>query len=136
MITSIFTAEEAAAVKAAFARLIPQSDALAESVYRNLFAQAPYARSLFAPSMDEQYYKLIQMLGLMVEVVDDPERFAAECRASGERHRMYGARPAHYEVLAEALVAALREVASPSPEEEALWVRLYVGAATLMTEGG
>lgn len=129
---TLFNPTEAAAVKRSFSDLVPKSDEFAASLYRHLFRLAPSVRSLFRPDMDEQYYKLVRMISTMVEAADDPERFEADCRASGARHRKYGAKPAHYPVLREALVAALRETASPSPEEEALWLRLYDQAARLM----
>ena len=134
MPTSSFSPEEAAALKASFLRLIPKSDEFAESLYRHLFRLAPSVRALFAPSMDEQYYKVVRTLAVMVDAVDEPEVFERECRESGERHGRYGARPEHYPVLGQAIVAALRDTLGPTPEEEALWLRLYGEASRLMIE--
>ena len=125
---SLFTTDEAVEIKGACLRLVSKSDEFAASLYKHLFARAPGVRDLFAPSMDEQYYKLVRMLSVMVDSVDDPFVFEAECRASGDRHRHYGAVPAHYEVLGAALMDALREIDPPSPDEERLWLRLYGGA--------
>lgn len=135
MAADTFTPEESAALKASFLRLIPKSDEFAESMYAHLFRLAPGARKLFAPSMDEQYYKLVRMLAVMVDAVEDRAAFEAECRATGERHRHYGAKPEHYPLVGEAIVLALRDHLKPSPEEEALWLRLYGEASRLMMEG-
>ena len=135
MKTAIFDRKESAQFRQSFDRLAPQADRFSEALYTQLFALAPSVRALFDPSMDEQYYKLTRMLIVMVEAVDEPEDFERVCRESGERHRQYGAVPAHYPVLAEAFVAALRETIGTTPVEEALWVRVYSEAARLMIEG-
>ena len=133
MTEALFTAEESATLKEALKRLVPQADALAESFYAHLFARAPGIRALFPASMDEQYYKLITMISMLVEATDKPEEFEAECRESGARHRGYGAQPRHFTVVGESLMAALRETKTPpTPEEEALWLKFYGEAARLM----
>lgn len=136
MADPLFTAAESDALKRAFERVVPQADALAQSLYRHVFARAPGVRALFSPSMDEQYYKVIRMISMLVEASDKPEEFEAECRASGTRHRGYGAQPRHYAIVGASLIAALQETADPpTPEEEELWLRLYGEAARLMIEG-
>ena len=132
--SSPFTPPEATVLRGSFDRVARRADALAETFYRLLFERAPSVRPLFEESMDEQYYKFVRMVGLMVEMAEHPARFEAECRASGERHRMYGALPAHYPVVGETLIAALRETSTPplTPAEEALWLRLYTWAAGIM----
>ena len=129
-----FTLPEAAVLRSSFERVARRADTLAETFYRILFERAPGVRPMFEESMDEQYYKFVRMVGLMVEMAENPARFEEECRASGSRHRMYGALPAHYPVVGETLIAALHETSAPplTPEEEALWGRLYTWAAGIM----
>lgn len=131
-----FSPSESIAVRESFGRLAPNADAFVASLYGHLFRLAPGVRALFADLMDEQHYKLIRMLTVMVETVDDPDTFERECRESGERHRQYGAKPGHYAVLREAFAAALTDVAAPGPEEVALWLRLYDESTRLMTDEG
>jgi hemoglobin-like flavoprotein len=131
-----FTDDERVLLRGVFLRLIPQSDEMAKSLYAHLFAKIPEARGMFRGPMEAQRDKLVQMLALMVDALDQPEAFAEACRVSGARHHGYGARPEHYGPLGESLIAALRETCLPplSAEEEALWVRLYDRVAQLMKE--
>src|SRR4051794_26326635 len=58
-------------------------------------------------------------------------------RALGARHVAYGARPEHYPVVGEVLIASMAEVAGAAwqPEHERAWTAAFAVVAGVMCDG-
>lgn len=122
-------------VQESWARLSENRDALARQFYENLFDLAPEARALFAhTNFDTQREKLVQMLGDVVRMMDDPERCIPELAALGRRHVGYGAAAGHYDAVGAALLAALEQSLGDefTPRVRDAWMETYRMIAAIM----
>jgi nitric oxide dioxygenase len=77
--------------------------------YERLFIAAPSIRHLFTPSIDEQAGKLITMLSYVVTKLNRLEDIVGEVQQLGVRHNQYGAKPEHYDVVGQCLIATLKD---------------------------
>lgn len=106
----------------------------ADLFYDKLFELAPEVRRLFKDDLADQKRKLLDMLASLLLQATDPEGFKRGLRELGLRHRAYGAKPAHYGPVGQALLHALRISLGQrfSVEVEAAWTTLYLDVAALM----
>ncbi len=100
-------------VRASFAKVEPIADTAAMMFYDELFERDPQLRHLFKNDMAEQRKKLMQMLAVAVEHLDDWETISNAVRALGKRHRGYGVSPADYDTVGAALIATLERGLGP-----------------------
>jgi len=77
--------------------------------YGKLFELSPAVRPMFHNDLNLQVRKLMDMLGAMVEALDDFESIRAKLEELGQKHASYGVRPEQYETLISALLWALGE---------------------------
>ena len=96
-----------ARIESSFARLAPNAEELVHDFYASLFAAAPQVRSLFPEQLDGQAKKLVDSLALVANHVGALHMLAAPLRALGQRHVAYGARPEHYGLVRDTLVAVM-----------------------------
>jgi hemoglobin-like flavoprotein len=94
-------------VQSSFREVAANAAVVADLFYDRLFLLAPGVRPLFPEEMGEQKRKLVQMLALVVNGLARPEAILPAARELGRRHRGYGAEPAHYAVVGEALIWTL-----------------------------
>ncbi len=122
-------------VRLSWAAAWPRRERLGRLFYARLFDRAPETRALFRQDAEAQADKLTRTLDFVVEHLDEPERMAPEMRALARRHVHYGAEPAHYGVLGEALLWALRETLGSDgfddPTRDA-WAQAYADLCALM----
>lgn len=102
--------------------------------YRRLFMEHPSLRRLFPDEMDQQYTKLMDMLNVVVERLDDPNDLAGEVADLGRRHVHYGVKPAYYNAVAKALLWTLGQALGDSwnKEAEQAWTDCYLQLASQM----
>ena len=94
-----------------FAVVAPQGEELTDVFYRNLFADFPAVKPLFANvEMGEQRKKLLAALKLTVENLRKPENLVPALENLGLRHVDYGAREEHYPAVGQTLLKSLSEV--------------------------
>lgn len=124
-------------VRASFGTVLTDAGAAAGDFYDRLFAIAPAARPLFPDDMAEQKSKLMLTLGTLVDGLGNSELIAPVIRELGRRHADYGALPAHYAPVGQALIAMLRARlgAAFDSESEAAWTEAYGLITRLMLEG-
>ncbi len=131
--------EAAAHIRASWALLTPQADAVADDFYRRLFEASPEAAGLFAHvDMTSQRRKFMHMVAELVRVVDDPGVLVSESVPSGRRHVGYGARDEHYALVGGALLHAMEHALGPAytPDVGAAWRELYTLVAAVMRRAG
>jgi methyl-accepting chemotaxis protein len=121
-----------------FDLLAPQGDQLVEVFYERLFDEAPAVRPLFAESdMPAQRAKLLATLVLLRKSLRNLGAIVPKLRELGARHVAWGARPEHYPVVGEVLVASMAEVAGDSwlPAYGRAWGEAIAVVAGAMLEG-
>ena len=124
-------------IRSSWARAAAAPDIAAGLFYARLFRLAPETRPLFRGDMGLQGRKLMQTLGFVVDHLDAPGRLGAETRALGARHVDYGAEPAHYAAVGEALLWTLGETLGPAfdAETRAAWSAAYTSLTDAMLDG-
>lgn len=104
------TAAQIALVKKSW-RILRQlpPNLVADAFYSRLFFDHPELRRMFPKQMDGQYQKLMDMLSYMVARLDDLTGVQEEIAEMGLRHKHYGVKPRHYEMVGVALFWTLEQ---------------------------
>jgi nitric oxide dioxygenase len=126
------------ALEESFDLVAPHGDELMEVFYRRLFTAAPAVKPLFAGTdLRRQKAILLRALVLLRNSLRDLDAIVPALRALGARHVAYGARPEHYPVVGEVLIAAMAQVASAAwrPEYERAWAAAFGIVAGVMQAG-
>jgi len=105
-------------LETSFGAIAGRADLLVELFYERLFRRAPTVRPLFPADMADQRRKLVETLAFVVQHLRSPDEVLPRLRALGASHLKYGARPEHYPVVCEELVAAMGEVAGDAWDAE------------------
>jgi hemoglobin-like flavoprotein len=110
---------------------------VAQLFYGRLFELAPAVRPLFQRDIQVQGRKLMDMLTVLVDSLDDFDTTAPELRALGQRHAGYGVLSQHYEVLTTALLWAFCHALERDfiPEVRAAWLTLIEDINAVMKAG-
>ena len=125
-------------LETSFDLVAPRGDELMDVFYARLFAAAPAVRPLFAGTdMRRQKGMLLGALVLLRKSLRDLDRIVPALREMGARHVRYGARPEHYPVVGEVLIASMAEIAGDDWRDEyaAAWAAAYGIVAATMIEG-
>ncbi len=106
--------------------------------YDRLFEVRPDTRSLFVKGEMRQRIKFTLMLHELVSHIDDWEWIQEAVTPLGVRHRKYGVRPEHFEVVGEVLSAVLADVLSDTwtDADREAWTTLYQEVSTCMISAG
>lgn len=75
--------------------------------YSRLFLQMPSLRTMFKPSMKDQYIKFVDMLNQIVVNLDRLDELNENIRQLAIRHVDYGVEPLHYKLVGDALLWTL-----------------------------
>jgi methyl-accepting chemotaxis protein len=121
-----------------FDLVAPRGEELMDIFYARLFAAAPAVRPLFdGTDLRRQKAMLLGTLVLLRKSFRDLDAIVPKLRALGARHVAYGARPEHYVVVGEVLIASLAEVAGDAwrPEHELAWAAAFAVLADAMLSG-
>jgi methyl-accepting chemotaxis protein len=127
-----------AALETSFDLIAPRGDELMDEFYARLFAAAPAVEPLFAGTdLKRQKTMLLGTLVLLRNSLRNLDAIVPKLRELGARHVPYGARPEHYPVVGEVLIAAMRAVAGTAwtLEYEQAWGEAYGVVAATMIEG-
>jgi hemoglobin-like flavoprotein len=128
------TPQQITLIQESWRKILPISDTAAELFYSRLFALDPSLKPLFKGDMKVQGRKLMSMLGMAVSGLSSFDRLAPAVKELGRRHDGYGARPAHYQTVAEALLWTLKQGLGDAftEETELAWATAYGKIAALM----
>ena len=97
-------------VRQTFALLETHEDRLADLLYQELFRLEPKAKLLFRGDMQEQQKKLMRMLRVAVENINEQEKLQPMLYNLGMIHQSYGIEPHHFVSFGSALLYAIRNV--------------------------
>ena len=128
------TLEQIKLVQDSFAKVAPISQKAAELFYGRLFEIAPQVRAMFPDDMTEQRKKLMATLAIVVQGLNNLDAILPAASALAKRHVSYGAEPAHYPVVGQALLWTLEQGLGPSwtPEVAAAWTGAYATLSGFM----
>ena len=124
-------------VKQSFARIMSFQDQAAELFYCRLFELDPSLRLMFRSDMSEQKQKLMLALGMVVSSLEKMDGLLPVIRELGQRHKTYGVRHRHYDMVGAALLWTL-EIGLGSGWNKELaeaWQVAYGQVAAAMIEG-
>jgi methyl-accepting chemotaxis protein len=126
------------ALETSFDLVAPRGDELMDVFYARLFAAAPAVKPLFAGTdLKKQKTMLLGTLVLLRKSLRDLDPIVPKLRELGARHVAYGARPEHYPVVGEVLIASMAEIAGEAwrPAYERAWGEAFGIVAGAMIEG-
>ncbi len=86
-------------------------DRLVPRFYERLFARLPELAPLFRSDPQILQAKFAATLSAVISNLRSPEVLRRPLRDLGKRHETYGAKPEHYPIVAEVLLATMAEVA-------------------------
>lgn len=123
-------------VQDSFAKVVPIASTAADLFYQKLFDLDPSLQPLFKGDMQEQGAKLMKMLGLVVNGLNDLNSLIPAVRSLGERHVGYGVQDAHYDTVGEALIWTLEQGLGDAftPQVKDAWLIAYTTLSTVMIE--
>lgn len=124
-------------IRTSFGVVAPRVDELLVTFYENLFDGRPQVRAMFPSDMSAQRQHLKGAVGLVVKHADNLDALTDALHAMGARHVGYGARPEHYAVVRDVMLATLAQIAGEAwtAEMERAWRGALDRVAELMLEG-
>jgi hemoglobin-like flavoprotein len=135
--TPALTASQKRLLRESFESAQEYSNALTKLFYGRLFELAPATRPLFKTSIEEQSFKLLNMLAAIIDALDRFEELRPMMFELGHKHVAYGARPEHYQILRKALLWALAQAleAEFDRETKAAWDQMLRAIEDVMLAG-
>ena len=130
------TNEEIKAVQSSWEKCVPIADKAAELFYGKLFELDPNLKPLFKGDMQEQGKKLMTMITVAVNGLNDLEKIVSAVKALGVRHVGYGVKDSHYDTVGSALIWTLGKGLGEEFTDalKAAWIKGYTLLATTMKE--
>lgn len=125
-------------VQSSFDLLLSLGDPAIVRFYEKLFTAEPDLREMFSPEIDRQARKFLQSLKLIVTSLSSTERAAPVLQRLGDRHRGYGVKPDHYDVVGEVLIDTLDELLGDAGTDEVLdaWRSAFRLISSIMNSEG
>lgn len=123
-------------VQQSFAQVRPGAAGAGDLFYRRLFELDPDLRPLFTSDIGEQGARLMAMISVAVDGLDDLDALTPAVQALGVRHRGYGVRPEHYDTVGEALLWTLGQGLGDAftPDVREAWAEIYGLLAGVMKD--
>ncbi len=130
------TNQEIQGVQSSWEKCVPIADKAAELFYGKLFELDPDLKPLFKGDMQEQGKKLMTMITVAVNGLNDLEKIVSAVKALGVRHVGYGVKDAHYDTVGSALIWTLGKGLGEEFTDalKAAWIKVYTLLATTMKE--
>ena len=125
-------------LRTSFELLEKQKTDFSNLFYKNLFADYPQVKPLFAHTdMNEQAKKLFASLILVVENLSKPDTLTSALRGLGTRHVKYGVFPEHYPMVGGTLLKSMASNLKEdwTPEIAAAWTEAYEAITEIMLDG-
>ena len=124
-------------VKGSWDQVVPIQETAAELFYGRLFDVYPEVKPYFKGDMKEQGKKLMSMLSMAVNGLDNLNTLVEPLKALGAKHRGYGVGPEDYSKVADAFLWTLDQGLGDAFTEEVkdAWVVTYTAVAGVMIEG-
>ena len=114
-------------IRSSFTKVAPIADVAAGLFYDRLFELDENLRPLFHSDLEKQGRLLMQMISTAVDHLDDLEKLVPLVQKLGERHKIYGVEPGHYDTVGAALLWTLEQGLGEhyTPDVERAWTNAY-----------
>ena len=121
-------------VRASFASLPQDAEAVGMLFYALLFKIDPELRQLFRGDMQTQSRLLVTMIATAVENLDRLDLVLSAVRDLGRRHAGYGVKDTDYDTVETALLLTLAQALGGgfTPEVRQAWIACYRTLAEIM----
>ena len=123
-------------VKSSWQQVIPIQDTAAGLFYNKLFELDPSLRSMFKGDMTEQGRKLMTMITMVVNSLDQLGQILGAVEDLGRRHVGYGVKDQHYDTVGAALIWTLGQGLGSgfTSEVKESWISAYATLSTAMKQ--
>ena len=130
------TPEQITLVKSSWQQVIPIQDTAAGLFYNKLFELDPSLRSMFKGDMTEQGRKLMTMITMVVNSLDQLGQILGAVEDLGRRHVGYGVKDQHYDTVGAALIWTLGQGLGSgfTSEVKESWISAYATLSTAMKQ--
>lgn len=130
------TEQDIKLVQESWEKVKPISATAAELFYARLFELDPEAKALFTGDMGEQGAKLMNMITVAVDNLNDLGTIVDALKASGRRHVDWGVKDSQYETVGAAFLDTLEKGLGDdfTPEVKQAWTNVYGVLASTMIE--
>lgn len=130
------SAEDIKLVQDSWEKVKPISATAAELFYTKLFELDPEARALFGGNMEVQGEKLMNMITVAVDHLNDLGSIVEAIQASGRRHVDYGVKDSQYDTVGAAFLDTLEKGLGEefTPEVKQAWTNVYGVLAKTMID--
>jgi NAD(P)H-flavin reductase/hemoglobin-like flavoprotein len=126
---------DATLIHRTLAEIIPVADQATSYFYALLFVRHPDLRAMFPVAMETQRDRFLRAILTAADRMDDPDALVEYLGGLARGHRKYGALPAHYPAVGEALLGALSRYATAwDGETEGAWIRAYTAISQIMID--
>lgn len=114
-------------VRTSFLLVQSQQNRITELLYEELFRLEPASKALFRGDIGEQQKKLMRMLQIAIENIDNKVELQTMLFNLGMIHQSYGVEEHHFVSFGKSLNFALKSVLKDAftPEVEASWLAAY-----------
>lgn len=131
------TPEQKQLVKDSWAKVLPIQETAAELFYGRLFDQYPEVKPYFKGDMKEQGKKLMSMINIAVNGLDNLEGLIDPVKDLGKRHTNYGVKEEDYAKVGASLLWTLEQGLGEgfTPDVKDAWTATYSAVSGLMIEG-
>ncbi len=132
----VVMANDAQLLKESLAAIEPHAAKVTQYFYARIFIRNPGLRAMFPLVLDTQRDRLLSSIIHIVQGIERPDLLFPYLQRLGRGHRRFGVVEQHYEVLLDALLAAVREYSFEAWTEETrdAWIRAYAFAARAMID--
>lgn len=130
------TPRQISLIQNSFAKVEPIADQAAAIFYKKLFEYDPSLRRLFKADMKDQGRKLMGVLKIAVNSLNDLDKLVPTLKTLADRHVGYGVRPEDYTPVGNALLYALKQGLGSefTPELRQAWIDVYRVVANTMRQ--
>jgi len=125
------------AIRASYAALSRDSDALVRTFYDTLFSNHPSMRMMFPADMSRQREHLAAALAMLIRNLDSFDALRPSLMDLGARHVAFGVVPEHYPAVRDAMLGAIEACSRPplTPEVREAWLQLISRVCSVMLQG-
>ena len=133
----ILTPQQKRLIKQSFESIQDYSNALTKLFYGRLFELRPDLRPMFKINLEDQSRKLLDMLVVIVEALDDFDSLRPRLAELGRKHVTYGVVSEHYQIVRSALLWAVGQALEIEfdTDTKAAWNQMLGAVADAMLEG-
>ena len=124
-------------IRESWAKVLPIKETAAAMFYGRLFEVYPEVKPYFKGDMQEQGRKLMAMLNVAINGLDNFDALIEPLKRSGSAHLAYGVQAADYAKVADALLWTLEQGLGDAftPDVREAWTVAYGTIADVMLEG-